>query len=61
MPDPINRVRRFRERAAECRRLASLATSGEERSEYEALASQYEDIARAELSALNTRRAIRMI
>jgi len=49
MPDPITRAKRYRDRAAECRKLASLASSDATRVEYELLASYYDEIAQAEL------------
>jgi hypothetical protein len=48
VPDPLSKAQRYRERAAECRRLASLATSAETQREYEELAGHYEELARAE-------------
>jgi hypothetical protein len=60
MPDPFSRARRYLERAAECRRLASL-TSADTRAEYADLASQYEDIAQTELSVSDAKRSIRSI
>jgi hypothetical protein len=49
MPDPITRSKRYRERAVECRRLASLADNDHLRAEYEQLAGHYDEIAEAEL------------
>jgi hypothetical protein len=49
MAEFFSRAQRYGERAAQCRRLASLATSTDERAEYEKLANEYEDIAQAEL------------
>ena len=60
MPDPFSRARRYFERAAECRRLASLI-SADTRPEYAELASQYEDIAQTELSLSNAKRSNRTI
>jgi hypothetical protein len=60
MPDPLSRARRYLERAAECRRLASL-TFADTRAEYEELASQYEDIAQIELSLSDAKRTIRAV
>jgi len=42
-------------RAAECRKLAALATSQEARTEYETLATLYDGIAEAELKLANAR------
>jgi hypothetical protein len=56
MPDPLDRARRYRERAAECRKLARLATSPTTRAEYETLASHYEEIAEAELKLAEAQR-----
>jgi hypothetical protein len=50
MPGPFSTAQRYREQAAECRRLAFLATSSDVRTEYELLANEYEDIARAVLA-----------
>ena len=50
MTDPLSRSKSHRERAAEFRRLASLATSADARAEYEELARNYEDLAQAEIS-----------
>jgi hypothetical protein len=50
MSDPLSRSKRHRERAAECRRLASLAASAETKAEYEELARNYEELAQAEIS-----------
>jgi hypothetical protein len=47
---------RYRQRAAECRRLASLADSEHLRAEDEKLALQYEEIAEAELKLANAER-----
>ena len=49
MPDPSSRAARYRQRAIECRRLASTASNDYLRAEYEKLAIKYEDIADAEL------------
>jgi hypothetical protein len=53
--NPTTRARRYRERAAECRELARLATSQETRGEYLHLAQCYDDIAEAELKLLTAR------
>jgi hypothetical protein len=50
VPDPLSRAQRHRERAVECRRLASQTTSAEVRAEYEELARNYEELAQAEIS-----------
>jgi hypothetical protein len=49
VPDPSSRVLRWRERAAECRRLAALADNDHLRAEYEKLAGYFDEIAEAEL------------
>jgi hypothetical protein len=51
--DPLTRSLRYRERAAECRKLATLATTPATRVEYEELARCYEEIAAAELKLHN--------
>jgi hypothetical protein len=56
MPDPVDRAKRYRERAAECRKQARLATSSTTRAEYETLASHYEEIAEAELKLAEAQR-----
>jgi hypothetical protein len=56
MPDPWTRSLRYRQLAVECRKLASLATSPETRTEYENLAVKYEEIADAELKLANADR-----
>jgi hypothetical protein len=57
MPDPLTRSLRYRERAAECRKLAALAATPEIRADYETLAIRYEEIADAELKLANAERA----
>jgi hypothetical protein len=49
MPDPLARSRRYRERAAECRKLASLTGDENVRAEYTLLATHYEELADVEL------------
>ena len=58
MPDPLFRARRYRDRAAECRKLASSATSPTTRAEYELLASFYDEIAEAELKLAGATKSI---
>ena len=48
MSDPIERARHFRDRAAECERLASTAVDQETQSEYRTIASHYIALAEAE-------------
>jgi hypothetical protein len=50
MPDPVERARRFRNRAEECLRVADLAWSDESRDRYRAMAVVYNALADAELS-----------
>jgi hypothetical protein len=52
MPDPVERARRFRNRAEECLRVADLAWSDESRDRYRAMARVYNALADAELSPL---------
>jgi hypothetical protein len=47
--DPVSRVRRYRERAEECRALATQAPSPEFRAEYEKIAGCYDKLVEAEL------------
>ena len=49
MPDPLTRSLRYRERAAECLKLAAMAATQEIRAGYEDLAARYTDIAEVEL------------
>ena len=49
MPNAVARAKRYEERATECRRLATLASSAESRIGYEQLADGYLKIAEAEL------------
>ena len=49
MPDAVSRAKRYEERATECRRLATLASSAESRIGYEQLADGYLKVAEAEL------------
>jgi hypothetical protein len=56
VPDPLTRSLRYRERAAECRRLAGLAISEETRGQYETLAQHYDELADAELTRANALR-----
>ena len=58
MPDPYARAQRYRERAAECRRLAALAVSPKTRADYETLADQYEEIAKLELKLADAERPV---
>ena len=49
MPDPLNRTKRFRERAEECAKVAELTTSNKIRRHYKRIAESYLAMARAEL------------
>jgi hypothetical protein len=53
MQDSPSSAQRHRERAAECRRLASLATSADTRAEFEQLAENYEELAEIEIALAN--------
>jgi hypothetical protein len=49
VPDPSSRALRYRERAAECRRLAAAADNEHLRAEYTKLAGYFDEVAEAEL------------
>ena len=58
MPDAPTRAKRYRERAEECRRLAAMAVSPKTRADYEALAEQYEEIAKLELKLVDAKKPV---
>jgi len=58
VPDPFAKAQRYRERAVECRRLAAMSVSPKTRADYEALAEQYEDIAKLELKLADSEKPV---
>jgi hypothetical protein len=56
VPDPLTRSLRYRERAAECRKLAKISVTPDLQAEYENLALRYDEIADAELKIANADR-----
>jgi hypothetical protein len=48
----MNRVQRYRDRAAECRQLAEIANSSEARRDYERLAESYMALADSEAAPM---------
>jgi hypothetical protein len=56
VPDSFARAQRYRERAVECRRLAAM--SPKTRADYQALAGQYEEIAKLELKLAHAEKPV---
>jgi hypothetical protein len=54
VPDSFTRAQRYRERAAECRRLAAMTLSPKPRADYEELARRYDEIAEMEVKLAGT-------
>jgi hypothetical protein len=56
LPDAPTRAKRYR--ADECRRLAAMTVSPKTRTDYEALAEQYEEIAKLELKLADAKKPV---